>query len=201
MGMRALRLWSIGHSTHALGEFVALLGHHGIEVVADIRRFPRSRRHPQFDIDALAAALPEHGVVYRHLPELGGRRTPRADSPNDAWRHRSFRGYADHALTAEFAAGLSTLREIGEGAPTAMMCSEALWWRCHRRLVADRLVAGGDGVLHISSDGGSSPHELTSFASRNADGTILYASGPAEPRTSGPGGGAPFSAPAPPRPS
>jgi len=200
--MRPLRIWSIGHSTHALADFVALLGRHRIELVADVRRFPRSRRHPQFDIDALTAALPEHGVLYRHLPALGGRRTPRADSPNDAWRNRSFRGYADHALTPEFAAGLSALRDIAQGAPTAMMCSEALWWRCHRRLVADRLVAEGHAVLHIGSDGRSSPHELASFAGRNADGTIVYATGRRGSSVRRqPGDGAPVSAPAPPRPS
>ena len=176
----ALRLWSVGHSTHAFDDLLAVLARHGIEVVADIRTVPKSRRHPQFHIDALTAALPAHGLVYRHLPALGGLRRPRKDSPNDAWRNRSFRGYADYALTDEFAAGLEELRRIAAAAPTAMMCAEALWWRCHRRLVADRLVAGGDVVLHIASDGRASPHQLTPFASRNADGTIVYAAdGPA----------------------
>lgn len=178
-----LRIWSVGHSTHSLADFLALLAAHGIEVVADIRSVPKSRRHPQFHIDALAASLPEHGLLYRHLPQLGGLRSPRRNSTNDAWRNRSFRGYADYALTIEFAAGLSALRRIAENAPTAMMCAEALWWRCHRRLVADRLVAGGDTVLHIASNGGSSAHELTSFARCNVNGTITYVAG--DPSESG----------------
>jgi uncharacterized protein (DUF488 family) len=175
-----VHVWSVGHSTHTLADFLAVLARHRIEAVADIRRIPKSRRHPQFHIDALAAALSEHELAYRHLPELGGRRTPRKDSPNDAWSHRSFRGYADHALTGEFAAGLSALRQMAGTARTAMMCSEALWWRCHRRLVADRLVTGGDVVLHVFPDGRGAAHELTSFAGRKADGTIVYA---AEHRT------------------
>ena len=170
----ALTLWSIGHSTHSLEGFLALLARNEVELLADIRALPRSRRFPHFSADRLAAALPEHGLRYRHLPALGGRRAPRGDSPNDAWRHRSFRGYADHALTAEFAEGLAALRQIARSAPTAMMCSEALWWRCHRRLVADRLVAAGDVVVHIASDGRSSRHVLSPFATVKADGTLVY---------------------------
>jgi uncharacterized protein (DUF488 family) len=170
----SLRVWSVGHSTHALADFVAILAPHGIEVVVDIRTVPRSRRHPQFHIDALAAALPEHGLAYRHVPQLGGLRSPRRASPNDGWRNRSFRGYADHALSREFADGLAALRATARSAPTAMMCAEAVWWRCHRRIVADRLVANGDVVVHIMPDGRGSPHELTPFARRNADGTIAY---------------------------
>ena len=169
-----LTLWSIGHSTHSLEGFLALLARNDVAVVADIRTVPRSRRFPHFGSDQLAAALPEHGLRYRHLVALGGRRAPRQGSPNTAWHNRSFRGYADHARTAEFAQGLAALREIARTAPTAMMCSEALWWRCHRRLVADRIVAAGDVVLHIASDGRSSPHQITPFASLDADGTITY---------------------------
>ena len=172
-----LRLWSVGHSTHAFAEFVALLGSHDIEVVADIRTVPKSRRHPQFHADSLTTTLPEHGLAYLHLPQLGGLRSPRAESPNDGWHNRSFRAYADHALTADFAAGLAALRERAAGARTAMMCAEAVWWRCHRRLVADQLVAAGDVVLHIMPDGRGVPHELTSFARRDADGTITYPAG------------------------
>ena len=171
---RALTLWSIGHSTHSLASFLALLKANDIEVVADIRTIPRSSRFPHFGADRLAAALSEHGIRYRHLPALGGRRAPREDSPNVAWRNASFRGYADHARTTEFAQGLAALRELARSAPTAMMCSEALWWRCHRRLVADRIVAAGDVVLHIASDGRSAPHELSPFASVDAAGTIVY---------------------------
>ncbi len=174
MQTAALTLWSIGHSTHSLAGFLALLSRHDIEVVADIRTTPRSNRFPHFGIDQLAAALPEHGLRYQHLPALGGRRAPRKDSPNTGWRNRSFRGYADHALTDDFALGLVALRQLARSAPTAMMCSEALWWRCHRRLVADRIVAAGDGVLHIASDGRSAAHMLSPFAGLNADGTITY---------------------------
>ena len=177
-----LRLWSVGHSTHAFDDFVALLGSHDIEVVADIRTVPKSRRHPQFHTDALTTALPEHGLAYVHLPQLGGLRSPRAESPNDAWRNRSFRAYADHALTAGFAEGLAALRATATRARTAMMCAEAVWWRCHRRLVADHLVAAGDAVVHIMPDGRSVPHELTPFARRNADGTITYPAGGATAR-------------------
>ena len=169
-----LTLWSIGHSTHALEEFVALLGSHGVEVVADIRTVPKSRRHPHFHADALTTSLPEHGLAYRHLPQLGGLRSPRGESLNDGWRNRSFRAYADHALTADFADGLAALRETARAGRTAMMCAEAVWWRCHRRLVADRLVGDGDVVLHIMPDGRITPHVLTPFARRNADGTITY---------------------------
>jgi uncharacterized protein (DUF488 family) len=170
----ALRIWSVGHSTHTFDGFLRLLAEAGIEAVADVRRFPMSRRHPHFHIDELSARLPAHDVLYRHLPQLGGRRAPHEDSPNGGWNNASFRGYADHALTAEFAAGLAALRELAETAATAMMCSEALWWRCHRRLVADRLVAGGAVVLHISSGGRSVAHELTPFARVDRDGTITY---------------------------
>jgi hypothetical protein len=180
-GANPLRVWSIGHSTHPFPDFLELLRRNRIEAVADIRRFPNSRKHPQFGIDALRAELPAHGLRYRHLPQLGGRRAPREDSPNHGWRNRSFRGYADHAMSAEFALGLAALRELAERGPTAMMCAEAVWWRCHRRLVADRLVADGAVVLHIAADGRCRPHELTPFARRDDDGgAILY---PAQPGT------------------
>jgi uncharacterized protein (DUF488 family) len=174
-----MRIWSIGHSTHGLDELVELLAGHEIGALVDIRTVPKSRRHPHFRSDALARSLPERGIAYTHLPPLGGFRRPRADSPNAAWRNDSFRGYADYAMTGEFAAGLAELRRIAEAERTAMMCSEALWWRCHRRLVADRLVAAGDAVLHIGADGRVSEHELTPMACVSGDGQITY---PAEPR-------------------
>lgn len=170
----ALRVWSVGHSTHTLETFLELLARNEIELVADIRTVPKSRRHPHFHTDRLARTLPDHGVRYRHLPALGGWRSSRGDSRNAAWRNRSLRGYADHALTAEFAGGLAELRQLAASARTAMMCSEALWWRCHRRLVADRLVAGGDVVLHIGSAGRSSPHRLAPFARIEPDGAVTY---------------------------
>jgi uncharacterized protein (DUF488 family) len=170
-------VWSIGHSTHSLERLVELLHTHGIAQLADIRTVPKSRRHPQFHTEALAETLPGHGIAYRHLPRLGGWRKALEDSPNDAWRNASFRGYADYAMSDEFAAGLAELRELASSERTAMMCSEALWWRCHRRIVADRLVAGGDTVCHIGSDGRVAAHELTGFAEIDASGQITYPAG------------------------
>jgi uncharacterized protein (DUF488 family) len=172
-----MQLWSVGHSTHSLEAFIALLAAEGIELIADIRRFPGSRRHPHFSIEVFERSLSERGIGYRHLPRLGGRRRPAESSPNGGWQNASFRGYADYALTAEFAEGLAELRGLAAVARTAMMCSEALWWRCHRRLVADRLVAGGDVVWHLDADGRSSPHQLTPFASVGADGLVTYPPG------------------------
>ena len=167
-------VWSIGHSTHSRERFAELLRGHAIELLADIRRAPRSRRHRQFDTDRLAEWLPEAGIEYRHLPRLAGWRRPLPDSPNAGWRNESFRGYADYALTEEFAAGLAELLQIARERRTAMMCSEALWWRCHRRLVADRLVAQGIEVVHIASDGRGAPHRLTRFGVAGPDGRVTY---------------------------
>jgi uncharacterized protein (DUF488 family) len=172
--MGAMKIWTVGHSTHSFDAFLALLAAHEIALLADIRTVPKSRRHPHFHADALARSLVDHGMAYVHLPRLGGWRRGAADSPNDGWRNESFRGYADYAMSDEFAEGLAQLRELATARPTAMMCSEALWWRCHRRLVADRLVVGGDTVCHISSDGRASAHQLTSFATVGADGRLTY---------------------------
>jgi uncharacterized protein (DUF488 family) len=170
-----MKEWTVGHSTQPFDAFVALLAACDIAQVADIRAVPRSRRQPQFDTDALARRLPERGVAYAHLPRLGGWRQRNADSPNDAWRNLSFRGYADYAMGEEFADGLAQLRGLSAEQRTAMMCSEALWWRCHRRLIADRLLVAGDTVCHISSRGRVSEHQLTPFASVEPDGLIMYA--------------------------
>ena len=169
-----MQLWSVGHSTHSLDAFVALLAAHDIEVLADIRTVPKSRRHPHFHTDALARELPARGIAYQHLARLGGWRRPADDSPNRAWRNESFRGYADYAMTQEFADGLDELLGLAVARRTAMMCSEALWWRCHRRLVSDRLVAAGDDVWHIGSDGRASEHVMTPFALVTAAGRITY---------------------------
>lgn len=169
-----MKVWTVGHSTHPLETFVALLVAYDIAQVADIRTVPRSRRHPQFDTDALARSLPERGVAYVHLPRLGGWRHARPDSPNGAWRNPSFRGYADYATGEEFADGLAQLRGIAAKRRTAMMCSEALWWHCHRRLVADRLLVAGDTVFHISSGGRVSAHQFTPFATVEPEGVITY---------------------------
>ena len=168
-----MRVWTIGHSTHTLERFATLLAAHEIAQVADIRTVPKSRRHPHFDTDALARSLPERAVAYVHLPRLGGWRRSDAESPNDAWRNRSFRGYADYALGREFADGLAQLRQLSGARRTAMMCSEALWWRCHRRLIADHLLVAGDTVCHISSGGRATAHQLTSFATV-MNGEITY---------------------------
>jgi uncharacterized protein (DUF488 family) len=167
-------IFTVGHSTHAFDEFVALLSGHGIELLADVRLIPRSRRHPQFSADALTAELPGRGIAYRHFKALGGRRTPLPGSPNRGWDNDAFRGYADHALTAEFAAALTALAEHATAAPTAVMCAEGLWWRCHRRLIADRLVTAGWTVRHIAPDGALSDHTLPPFAAPQPDGTVLY---------------------------
>jgi uncharacterized protein (DUF488 family) len=125
-------IWTLGHSTRSLNEFLALLAHYKIEAVADVRRFPGSRRQPQFAQSALRSALVEHSIAYHWIVTLGGRRRPRPDSPNIAWRNASFRGYADYIASAEFAEGLTELLGIAAQRRTAIMCAEAVWWRCHR---------------------------------------------------------------------
>jgi uncharacterized protein (DUF488 family) len=168
------RAFTVGHSTHSLDEFVALLHRHGVERVADVRIAPYSRRHPQFIRESLAGELGERGIDYRHLAALGGRRRPRPDSPNGGWEDEAFRGYADYALTGEFAAGLAELCTLARERPTAVMCAEALWWRCHRRLIADRLTALGWSVCDIAPDGRLTEHELPSFAVVEGDGSVRY---------------------------
>ena len=169
-----MRVWTIGHSTHTLDRFATLLAAHEIALLADIRTVPKSRRHPHFHTDALARSLPDRGVAYLHVPRLGGWRRAAANSPNGAWHNPSFRGYADYAMRDEFVEGLAHLRELAAAQPTVMMCSEALWWRCHRRLVADHLVAVGDTVCHIGSDGCASAHQLASFAAVGVEGQVTY---------------------------
>jgi uncharacterized protein (DUF488 family) len=169
-----VRAFTVGHSTHALEHLVALLERHGVQRLADVRLVPRSRRHPHFNQELLAEALRPHGIRYRHLPALGGRRSARPDSPNGGWEHPAFRGYADHALTPEFGAGLAELLAMTLERPTAVMCAEGLWWHCHRRLIADRLVALGWTVCHIGPDGSLAEHALPDFAVVQPDGTVLY---------------------------
>ena len=158
------RLWTIGHSTRSLEAFVELLRAHGIERLVDVRRFPRSRRHPHFNTDALADTLPGAGVSYRHLPGLGGFRRARPDSRNAGWRNASFRGYADYMETDEFAGHLATLLEEARAGPTAYMCAEAVPWRCHRSLISDALVARGVEVRHILGPAPAELHTLTAGA-------------------------------------
>jgi uncharacterized protein (DUF488 family) len=158
------RIFTVGHSTHELPELVELLRAHGVGAVADVRAHPGSRRMPRFNREALERELPGRGLRYLHLPELGGRRRPAAGGANRGWQVEAFRGYADHMASDEFAAGLERLEAIARRQPAAVMCAEGLWWRCHRRLVADALVISGWEVVHIAPDGGATVHELTSFA-------------------------------------
>jgi uncharacterized protein (DUF488 family) len=170
---RARAVWTIGHSTRTLDELVALLRGHGVTTIADVRRFPRSRRHPHFDSAALARELPKAGVAYVHLPGLGGFRHARRDSPNTAWRNSSFRGYADYMQTDEFAGHLTALIALADATPTAIMCAEAVPWRCHRSLIADALVARDIAVRHILSAVSAAPHALNEAA--RVDGTrVVY---------------------------
>jgi uncharacterized protein (DUF488 family) len=168
-----MKMFTVGHSTHSIEIFGGLLAANGIEMLADIRAVAGSRRWPQFGAERLPSLLSVTGIGYRHLPTLGGWRRPREDSPNGAWQNASFRGYADYAMTPAFAGGLDELCDLAAARRTAMMCSEALWWRCHRRLVADRLVLGGDEVCHIASGGRAARHELSSFAAV-VDGQLVY---------------------------
>jgi uncharacterized protein (DUF488 family) len=170
-------VWTIGHSTRSLDALVALLRAHGIARVADVRRFPRSRRHPHVNTETLARDLPAAAIAYRHLPGLGGFRRARPDSRNTAWRNASFRGYADYMETGEFAGHLDTLLDEARLGPTAIMCAEAVPWRCHRSLISDALLARGVEVRHILSEEPAQPHALTAGA-RVEDGRVLY---PGEP--------------------
>ena len=159
------RIWTIGHSSRTLDEFLALLAAHRIECVADVRRHAGSRKFPQFNPDALARTLHAVGIDYVAMPELGGRRMARDDSPHTVWRNPSFRGYADHMDTAEFDRALRALQELAVTERTAIMCSEAVWWRCHRAMIADALKAKGWPVLHILGEGAAKEHPYTSAAS------------------------------------
>jgi len=168
-----LVVYTIGHSTRTLDELVSLLKAHGVTQLADVRTVPRSRRHPHFASDALSRSLPAAGIAYRHFAGLGGLRKPRADSPNTAWRHEGFRGYADYMATTEFERALDELIEFAHAGETAVMCAEAVWWRCHRQLVADALVARGIEVRHIMSADAAPRHTLTPFA-QAAGGKVTY---------------------------
>jgi uncharacterized protein (DUF488 family) len=163
-----VRLYTVGHSTRSLDELLHLLRARDVGVLADVRRFPRSPRNPQFNDEHLARSLPEVGVSYAWLAPLGGRRRSRAESlANAGWRNPSFRAYADHMLTDEFEQGLAELLRLARRAPVAMMCSEALPWRCHRSLIADVLTARGFAVCHIRSLRRAELHRLSSFACIN----------------------------------
>lgn len=163
----SLPLFTVGHSDRSIEEFLLLLQDAEISLVVDVRRLPGSRRHPQFDEDSLRNSLGAAGIRFERIAELTGRRPVSKDVAFDVnafWQNRSFHNYADHALSAEFRAGFTRLVEHGRELRTAVMCSEAVWWRCHRRIIADHLIAQGEDVIHLMSQGREHPAELTSGA-------------------------------------
>lgn len=172
--MSTPQIWTVGHSTHGLEDFIALLKAHQIQAIADVRRFPGSRRFPQFGEDSLRESLAACDIDYLWLGDsLGGRRRPQPGSPNDGWRNASFRGYADHLSSAAFAQGLTQLLTLAERRRTSLMCAEVLWWRCHRALICDVLKLRGICVRHIQNDGPASEHPY-SAAARVVDGQLDY---------------------------
>jgi uncharacterized protein (DUF488 family) len=168
------RVWTIGHSTRSAEEFNEILAVHHIEALLDVRSFPGSRRYPQFNKQQLADTVQANGITYFHLPSVGGRRQTRTDSRNTAWKNQAFRGYADHMETAEFQLGIAHLLKIAREKRVAIMCAEALWWRCHRSLISDFLKAQGVEVIHILDATHDQPHPYTS-AARIIDGELSYA--------------------------
>jgi uncharacterized protein (DUF488 family) len=189
-----MRIWTIGHSTRTIDEFISLLKENGIKLLVDVRSFPGSKRYPQFNKDALAELLNAHGIRYEHFLELGGKRKSKPDSHNTAWRNASFRGYADYMETEQFQKGIDRLLDVAApgaapkafGAemkhdgweavipcPTAIMCAEAVWWRCHRSLISDYLKSRGIEVLHILGANKVEPHPYTS-AARIVNGELSY---------------------------
>jgi uncharacterized protein (DUF488 family) len=169
--------FTIGHSTRPVEELIELLAAAQVQLLVDVRHMPRSRTNPQFNSDLLPGSLDAHGIGYRHLASLGGlRRKPRdgGESVNRGWRNQSFRNFADYALTPEFADGFAELRELGHARPTAIMCAEAVWWRCHRRIIADYLLQHGESVLHIMTRDRLEPATLTPGAVPQLDGTLVY---------------------------
>jgi len=156
-------LYTIGHSTHSIEEFIALLKAHSIRHLVDVRSIPKSRHVPQFNTDELASSLRAANIEYTHLKSLGGRRSTRKDSINTGWRNSSFRGYADYMSTPQFAEGLATLTQIASTTPTAIMCAEAVPWRCHRSLIADAMILKGWEVRDILTAAPAKEHKLTPF--------------------------------------
>jgi uncharacterized protein (DUF488 family) len=173
----ATPFFTIGHSTRSLDEFVALLRASGVERVIDVRTVPRSRTNPQYNKDALPGSLAPFGIGYEHVPSLGGLRGRKADAAPDTnafWENQSFRNYADYAGSDAFREGLAHLRDAGARQRCVVMCAEAVWWRCHRRIIADYLLAGGEKVLHIMGPGKVEPAHLTPAAKPGPDGSLVY---------------------------
>jgi uncharacterized protein (DUF488 family) len=170
-----VKIWTIGHSTRRIDEFISLLKEHEIKVLTDVRSLPGSKRYPQFNKETLADSLGKAGIRYEHFPELGGRRKAKPDSKNTAWRNESFRGYADYMETEDFRRGVEHLLQLAADAgPTAIMCAEAVWWRCHRSLISDHLKVRGIKVTHILDANKTEPHPYTS-AARIVNGKLSYA--------------------------
>ena len=171
-----MQIWTVGHSTRAIDEFISLLKENEINLLADVRAWPSSKRYPQFNKEALAESLTAQGIRYEHFPELGGKRKSRPDSRNTAWRNASFRGYADYMETEQFQKGIERLLDAAAAAgPTALMCAEAVWWRCHRSLIADYLKVRGLEVLHMLGSNKPEPHPYTP-AARIVNGELSYRS-------------------------
>ncbi|WP_411721061.1 DUF488 family protein [Mycetocola sp.] len=165
------QIFTVGHSTHPMEEFASLLRAHGVTLVADIRTIPRSRHNPQFGEEELQASLPEAGIAYRRLQTLGGLRRTTVDSINTGWKNTSFRGYADYMQTDAFSDGIDELLRLADGRTVAIMCAEAVPWRCHRSLVGDALLVRGVSVNDIYSVSSAKPHTLTRFA--QVEGTTI----------------------------
>lgn len=176
-----MEILTIGHSNREIGTFIALLREAQVDTVVDVRSMPGSRHNPQFNSDALAESLRVNHIDYHHFRSLGGRRrsTP-GDSPNEYWREKGFRNFADYALTAEFRHGLDALKDLARDRKPAVMCSEAVWWRCHRRLITDYLLAEGVRVRHILDHGKIEDAAMTPAAERRPDGTLVYPPKPEE---------------------
>jgi len=170
-----MRLYTIGHSNRSAERVLEMLRENGVTAVADVRGIPRSRHNPQFNREGFEATLAEAGIEYRHLEALGGRRNKQVErSPNGFWVNAQFRNYADYALSHEFRAGLEELEALAAERPTAVMCAEAVWWRCHRRIVTDHLLARGHEVGHIMDAGKAEPASMTPQAQVRDDGAVVY---------------------------
>ncbi len=169
-----MTIYTIGHSTRSADDVLELLQRAGVRLVADVRAFPSSRRHPQFNRAALTEWLQDAEIAYLHMPDLGGRRKPASNSPNTAWRESAFRGYADHMASEHFRSALADLEATAHELPTAIMCAEAVWWRCHRRLIADALTARGWRVEHLGVGEPPPVHELPKFAVVEQKETLTY---------------------------
>ena len=172
-----MTVFTIGHSTRPLGDFIALLKESGVTCLVDVRAIPRSARYPHFNAETLGPALEAEGIAYRPALDLGGRRPKRKDAPsaNTLWREEGFRNFADYAETPAFAAAFAALRETARNRPTAIMCAEAVWWRCHRRIIADYLLAAGEEVRHILGPGKVEPAQITDGARVLPGGGLRYA--------------------------